>query len=90
PRSRAYRTSARVVEALVERAENGGIILLHLGSDREDPIAPKISLLLDGLSARGFRFARASEFLAREGMTEDRLAALRLRPADRAGSAASR
>lgn len=90
PRSRAYRTSARVVEALVERAENGGIVLLHLGSDREDPIAPKISLLLDGLSARGFRFARASEFLAREGMTEDRLAALRLRSADRTGSAASR
>jgi peptidoglycan/xylan/chitin deacetylase (PgdA/CDA1 family) len=90
PRSRGYRTSDRVVQALVERAENGGIVLLHLGSDREDPIAPKISLLLDGLSARGFHFAKASEFLAREGMTEDRLAALRLLPAVRSGSAASR
>ncbi len=77
PRSRGYRSSRRVVEMLVERAENGGIVLLHLGSDREDPVAPRIPLLLEGLSARGFRFARASDFLAREGMTEDRLAALR-------------
>jgi peptidoglycan-N-acetylmuramic acid deacetylase len=77
PRSSGYRSSARVVSALVERAENGGIVLLHLGSDREDPVAPKIPLLLQGLSARGFRFARASEFLERQGMTDVRLAALR-------------
>jgi len=83
PRSKAYRSSDRVVQSLVERAENGGIILLHLGSDREDPVAPRIPLLLQGLTGRGFRFARASEFLAREGMTEERLAALR----SRAGSA---
>ncbi|MCA1611477.1 MAG: polysaccharide deacetylase family protein [Acidobacteria bacterium] len=30
PCSRGYRSSRRVVEALVERAENGGIVLLHL------------------------------------------------------------
>ncbi len=77
PRSRGYRTSGRVVETLVERAENGGIVLLHLGSDRDDPVAPKIPLLLEGLSARGFRFARASEFLEREGLTDDRLAQIR-------------
>ncbi len=77
PRSRGYRSSQRVVDALVGRAENGGIVLLHLGSDRDDPVAPRIPALLDGLAARGFRFARASEFLAREGLTEDRLAALR-------------
>lgn len=77
PRSSGYRSSARVVSALVERAENGGIVLLHLGSDREDPVAPRIPLLLQGLSARGFRFARASEFLERQGMTDVRLAALR-------------
>ncbi len=77
PRAPGYRSSSRVVEALVERAENGGIVLLHLGSDREDPVAPRIPSLLRGLSERGFRFARASEFLDRQGMTEDRLAALR-------------
>ncbi len=77
PRSRGYRSSRRVVETLVERVENGGIVLLHLGSDRDDPVAPRIPLLLDGLAARGFRFARASEFLAGEGLTEERLAAIR-------------
>lgn len=77
PRSPGYRSSARVVEALVERAENGGIVLLHLGSDREDPVAPRIPSLLRGLANRGFRFAKASEFLERQGMTEERLAALR-------------
>lgn len=77
PRSPGYRSSARVVETLVERAENGGIVLLHLGSDREDPVAPRIPSLLRGLASRGFRFAKASEFLERQGMTEDRLAALR-------------
>ena len=77
PASKGYRSSARVVQALIERAENGGIVLLHLGSDREDPVAPKIPLLLQGLADRGFQFARASEFLDRQGLTEDRLAALR-------------
>ncbi|MEP6801631.1 MAG: polysaccharide deacetylase family protein [Acidobacteriota bacterium] len=84
PRSRGYRSSRRVVETLVERAENGGIVLLHLGSDRDDPVAPRVPLLLEGLSARGFRFARASEFLAREGLTEERLAALRPPRAEKA------
>jgi peptidoglycan/xylan/chitin deacetylase (PgdA/CDA1 family) len=73
--SRAYRSAEQVVEHLVERAENGGIVLLHLGSDRQDPVAPKIPALLDGLARRGFRLALASEFLEREGMTAERLAA---------------
>ncbi len=76
PRSPTYRSAERVVGQLVERAENGGIVLLHLGSDREDPVAPKIPALLDGLAQRGFRLALASEFLKREGMTADRLASL--------------
>lgn len=74
PRSPSYRSAEQVIERLVERAENGGIVLLHLASDREDPIAPKIPLLLDGLSRRGFRLALASEFLRREGLTQERLA----------------
>jgi peptidoglycan/xylan/chitin deacetylase (PgdA/CDA1 family) len=85
PRSKSYRTSDRLIASLVERAENGGIVLLHLGSDRADPVASRIPLLFDGLAARGFRFVRASEFLAREGLTDERLAALAA-----AGGAASR
>lgn len=80
PRSRAYRSSNRVVELLLERAENGGIALLHLGSDREDPVARYVPALLDGLSGRGFRLARVTEFLDREGFTPDRLALLAQRP----------
>lgn len=86
PNSRAYRTADGVVERLVAHAENGGIILLHLGSDREDPVAARVPQLLDTLSRRGFLFARASGFLDRMGMTEERLLAL----ASRGGNPAPR
>ncbi len=76
PAARSYRSAGRVVERLVVNAESGGIILLHLGSDREDPVAPRVPELLDGLSRRGFRFARASDFLDRMGYTPERLSAL--------------
>jgi peptidoglycan/xylan/chitin deacetylase (PgdA/CDA1 family) len=74
--SPAYRSADRVVALLVQRAESGGIVLLHLGSDRDVPVASRIGALLDGLAGRGFRFARATEFLDREGLTVERLAAL--------------
>jgi peptidoglycan/xylan/chitin deacetylase (PgdA/CDA1 family) len=76
PASPAYRSADKVVALLVQRAENGGIVLLHLGSDRDVPVASRIVTLFDGLAARGFRFARATEFLDREGMTVGRLASL--------------
>jgi peptidoglycan/xylan/chitin deacetylase (PgdA/CDA1 family) len=76
PASRAYRSSERVVTRLIANAENGGIVLLHLGSDRDDPVAPRVPELLDGLLTRGFRLVKASEFLDREGMTPARLASL--------------
>jgi peptidoglycan/xylan/chitin deacetylase (PgdA/CDA1 family) len=76
PAARSYRSAGRVVERLVGNAESGGIILLHLGSDREDPVAPRVPELLDALARRGFRFARASEFLDRLGYTPERLTAL--------------
>jgi len=76
PASASYRSAEDVIGRLVARAENGGIVLLHLGSGREDPVAAKMPLLFDGLAARGFRFARASEFLAEAGFTRERLAAL--------------
>lgn len=76
PSSRAYRSAGRVVDRLVANAESGGIILLHLGSDRDDPVAPRVPELLDALARRGFRFTRASDFLNRMGLTEQRLQAL--------------
>ncbi len=76
PRSRAYRTADQLIERLLERAENGGIVLLHLGSDRDDPVADHLPTLLDGLAARGFRLARATELLGRVGMDDRRLATL--------------
>jgi peptidoglycan/xylan/chitin deacetylase (PgdA/CDA1 family) len=77
PRSHAYQPADRLLARLVSHAENGGIVLLHLGSDREEPVAARIGTLFDGLKARGFRFARASDFLAREGYDEAKLAAFR-------------
>jgi peptidoglycan/xylan/chitin deacetylase (PgdA/CDA1 family) len=76
PSSRAYRSAGRVVDRLISNAESGGIILLHLGSDRDDPVAPRVPELLDALARRGFRFSRASDFLNRMGLTEQRLQAL--------------
>lgn len=76
PASPAYRSADKVVALLVQRAESGGIVLLHLSSDRDVPVASRIGALFDGLAARGFRFARATEFLDREGLTVERLASL--------------
>jgi peptidoglycan/xylan/chitin deacetylase (PgdA/CDA1 family) len=76
PGSRAYQPADRLLARLVHHAENGGIVLLHLGSDRDQPVASKIAILFDGLKARGFRFTRASEFLARQGYDQAKLAAL--------------
>ncbi|MEP6994292.1 MAG: polysaccharide deacetylase family protein [Acidobacteriota bacterium] len=83
PRSRSYQSADHLLSRLVRHAENGGIVLLHLGSDRDEPVASKIALLFDGLTARGFVYARASEFLERQGFDETRLAAFR----GRSGSA---
>ena len=77
PRAKGYQASDRLLARLVRHAENGGIVLLHLGSDRAEPVASHIDVLLDGLAARGFRFARASEFLERQGYDAARLAAFR-------------
>jgi len=76
-RSRAYQPADRLLARLVTHAENGGIVLLHLGSDREEPVSSRIGLLFDGLKARGFRFVRASEFLSRQGYDDAKLAAFR-------------
>jgi peptidoglycan/xylan/chitin deacetylase (PgdA/CDA1 family) len=74
PASPGYRDADAVVERLVKRAENGGIVLLHLGSERDDPVGLKVAKLFDGLEERGFRLARVSDFLQPSGLTPDRLA----------------
>ncbi len=59
-----YRSSRRVIDRLLAAARPGGIILLHLGSERrDDPVGAQVPRLLDGLAASGYRFARATEFL---------------------------
>ena len=78
PRSRGFQPADRLVARLVQHAENGGIVLLHLGSDRDEPVASHIGELFDGLSRRGFAYVRATEFLERQGYDETRLAAFRV------------
>jgi peptidoglycan/xylan/chitin deacetylase (PgdA/CDA1 family) len=77
PSARGYQSADGLLRRLVRRAENGGIVLLHLGSDRPEPVAERIDLLLDGLRERKFEFARASDFLARQGWDSERLASFR-------------
>jgi peptidoglycan/xylan/chitin deacetylase (PgdA/CDA1 family) len=81
PRARGYQPAERLLGRLVQHAENGGIVLLHLGSDRAEPVSARIDVLLDGLARRGFRLSRASEFLERQGYDAARLAAFRSAPA---------
>ncbi len=44
---------------------NGFILLLHLGSGRRDPMHSRLGALIDALHARGYRFVRVDELLAR-------------------------
>jgi peptidoglycan/xylan/chitin deacetylase (PgdA/CDA1 family) len=62
-----YRSSSRLIDRLLASARPGGIILMHLGSERSnDPVGRQIPRLLDGLAAEGYRFATATEFLRAE------------------------
>jgi peptidoglycan/xylan/chitin deacetylase (PgdA/CDA1 family) len=77
PGARGYQSADALLRRLVRRAENGGIVLLHLGSDRSEPVAERIDVLLDGLRERKFEFAKASDFLARQGWDAERLTSFR-------------
>ena len=77
PGARGYQSADALLRRLVRRAENGGIVLLHLGSDRSEPVAERIDVLLDGLRERRYEFARASDFLARQGWDAERLTSFR-------------
>jgi peptidoglycan/xylan/chitin deacetylase (PgdA/CDA1 family) len=51
------------VQAILDRtfsaAAPGAIVLLHVGSDSRD--GPALAAMIDGLRARGYRFATAAE-----------------------------
>lgn len=64
PESPRYRTSERVISRLLASARPGNIILMHLGSEREDPVADHLPRLLDTLASEGYRFATASDLIA--------------------------
>jgi peptidoglycan/xylan/chitin deacetylase (PgdA/CDA1 family) len=64
PESPRYRTSDRVISRILASARPGNIILMHLGSEREDPVADHLPRLLDTLSSEGYRFSTASELIA--------------------------
>jgi len=64
PESPRYRTSDRVITRLLASARPGNIILMHLGSERDDPVAGHLPRLLDTLASEGFRFSTASELIA--------------------------
>ncbi len=64
PESPRYRTSEKVISRLLASARPGNIILMHLGSDREDPVADHLPRLLDTLASEGYRFSTASELIA--------------------------
>ncbi len=42
---------------------NGFLLLLHLGSGRRDPFHPRLGMLCDELTRRGYAFARVDELL---------------------------
>ena len=42
---------------------NGFLLLLHLGSQRNDKVHPHIGRLLDELTKRGYAFVRVDEML---------------------------
>ena len=64
PGSPRYRSSERVISRLLASARPGGIILMHLGSDRDDPVGGHLPRLLDTLASEGYRFSTASELIA--------------------------
>jgi len=64
PESPRYRTSDRVISRILASARPGNIILMHLGSERDDPVADHLPRLLDTLSSEGYRFSTASELIA--------------------------
>lgn len=66
---KAFRPSKQIVQEILDFEQrepdglNGFLLLLHLGSEREDKMPPHVAPLLDELIARGYSFARVDELL---------------------------
>ncbi len=52
-----------ILDRTFSAAAPGAIVLLHVGSDSRD--GPALAAMIDGLQARGYRFATAAEMVAR-------------------------
>jgi peptidoglycan/xylan/chitin deacetylase (PgdA/CDA1 family) len=66
---KSFVPSAKIVDDILayERKDphglNGFLLLLHLGSERQDKVHPQIPRLLDALARRGYSFVRIDEML---------------------------
>ena len=66
---KSFVPSAKIVDDILayERKDphglNGFLLLLHLGSQRQDKVHPHLGRLLDELAARGYAFVRVDEML---------------------------
>jgi len=70
PTSRIYRSSREIRDRILGFGQgsghglNGGIVLMHLGTERRsDPAHVRLPEILDGLAARGYRLVTISELL---------------------------
>jgi len=71
----SFRPSKQIAQEILEFEQrepdglNGFLLLLHLGSEREDKMPPRVGPLLDELVARGYAFARVDELLNARSQT---------------------
>jgi len=70
PASRIYRSSREIRDRILRfgaaggHGLNGGIVLMHLGTQRRrDPAHARLAEILDALAARGYRLVTVSEML---------------------------
>ncbi len=72
--SALYLTSDEIIEKIIsfdrqtEMGLAGGIVLLHLGSERkDDPFHPKLGQLIDKLREKGYEVGSVGSLLAKGG-----------------------
>jgi peptidoglycan/xylan/chitin deacetylase (PgdA/CDA1 family) len=57
---------AKIAAHVIETARPGSIIILHVMYDSREPSRQALPAIIDGLKARGFRFATVSDLIALE------------------------
>ena len=55
---------ARIAAHVIDKTRPGSIIILHVMYDSREPSRQALPAIIDGLRARGFRFATVSELIA--------------------------